>query len=65
MIVAPAFISASLYQLLAHIVIASGEGGGGIGAGRSNMMVKMGLGFGFGALDLLGYALQAAGEFGI
>lgn len=55
MIIAPAFIQASLYQLLVHIHQANGNGG-------SYMKMKLGLGLGFGALDLLAYALQAAGK---
>lgn len=54
-IIAPAFIAASLYQLLAHIIAANGRGG-------PKLMTKLGLGFGFGALDVLAYALQAAGK---
>jgi RTA1 like protein len=54
-IIAPAFIAATLYQLLAHIIIANGRAG-------SRLSVKLGLGLGFGALDVLSYALQAAGK---
>ena len=52
---APGFIAASLYQLLAHIILANGRG-------RTQLITKLGLGIGFGALDVLGYALQAAGK---
>ncbi|ERF71771.1 hypothetical protein EPUS_01686 [Endocarpon pusillum Z07020] len=52
---APGFIAASLYQLLAHIILANGRGG------RTQLITKLGLGCGFGILDVLGYALQAAG----
>ena len=54
-IIAPAFISASLYQLLAHIMLANGRG-------QSGLIVKAGLGVGFGALDVLSFALQAVGK---
>lgn len=53
--IAPGFIAASLYQLLAHIILANGRG-------RTQLITKLGLGFGFGALDVLGYVLQAAGK---
>jgi hypothetical protein len=58
-VVAPAFVAASLYQLLAHIILGSGSDGV---LGGSKLMTKLALGCGFGALDLLGFALQAAGE---
>ncbi|KAF7510130.1 hypothetical protein GJ744_007029 [Endocarpon pusillum] len=51
---APGFIAASLYQLLAHIILANG-------LGNTQLITKLGLGCGFGILDVLGYALQAAG----
>jgi RTA1 like protein len=54
-ILAPAFIAASLYQLLAHVVLANGRGG-------SKLILKLSLGLGLGALDVLSYALQAAGK---
>lgn len=52
---APGFIAASLYQLLAHIILANGHG-------RTQLITKLGLGCGFAILDVLGYALQAAGK---
>lgn len=52
---APAAIAASLYQLLAHIILANGRG-------HTELIMKLGLGLGFGALDVLGYILQAAGK---
>jgi RTA1 like protein len=55
-IVAPAFVAATLYQHLAHVILASGRG-------SSSLILKLGLGVGFGALDVLAYALQAAGKF--
>ncbi len=54
-IIAPAFVAASLYQLLAHIIVANGRGG-------SKIVLKLGTGLGFAALDILSYALQAAGK---
>lgn len=53
---APMFIAATLYQLLAHIALANGR------AGSREVMLKLGLGFGFGALDILAFTLQTVGK---
>lgn len=55
-IIAPAFMTASLYQLLARMALVSGR------ATSKRLALKLGLGFGLGALDVLSYALQAAGK---
>jgi RTA1 like protein len=54
-ILAPAFVMASLYQLLAHVILANGRG-------SSSLVTKAALGCGFAVLDIVGYAVQAAGE---
>ena len=55
-IIAPAFIAASIYQIFARIAFVSGRGT------SNRLILKLGLGLGLGALDILSYALQAAGK---
>lgn len=55
-VIAPALIAATLYQLLASLIIVNGTGG------LSPWILRLSFGAGFGVLDVISYTLQAVGK---